>query len=108
MLCLWRAAAVNASTGQSRSGVLNMVDLAGSERLSKSLAGDDAKTLKETQSINTSLSVFGQVFSALLSKSAHVPFRSSKLTHMLQVKRCCCGTNCSCHQLLSSCLCRAR
>ncbi len=63
-----------------------MVDLAGSERLAKSLAGDDPKTLKETQSINQSLSVFGQVFSALLAKAAHVPFRNSKLTHLLQVR----------------------
>lgn len=80
-------AGTHTATGQTRSGVLNMVDLAGSERLSKSLAADDPKTLKETQNINQSLSVFGQVFSALMSggKAAHVPFRSSKLTHLLQV-----------------------
>ncbi len=61
-----------------------MVDLAGSERLAKSCAADDAKTLKETQNINLSLSVFGQVFSALIAKASHVPFRNSKLTHLLQ------------------------
>jgi kinesin family member C1 len=73
------------TTGQTRSGLLNMVDLAGSERLAKSQADGDAKTLKETQHINLSLSTFGSVFSALISKKTHIPFRDSKLTHFLQV-----------------------
>jgi kinesin family protein C2/C3 len=65
-------------------GVLNLIDLAGSERLSKT----DAKgqTLTEAKHINKSLSALGDVIGALGKKgpNAHVPFRNSKLTHLLQ------------------------
>ncbi len=59
-----------------------MVDLAGSERLGKSGATGDR--LKETCSINKSLSALGDVFTAISKKQAHVPFRNSKLTYLLQ------------------------
>jgi hypothetical protein len=49
--------AVNDGTGQEYSGILNLVDLAGSERLSSS--GAEGARLKETQSINKSLSSLG-------------------------------------------------
>ncbi|EKX53615.1 hypothetical protein GUITHDRAFT_58112, partial [Guillardia theta CCMP2712] len=64
-------------------GSLNLVDLAGSERLAKSnaTAGD---RLKETQSINKSLSALGDVFTSISQKKSHVPFRNSKLTFLLQ------------------------
>jgi kinesin family protein C1 len=74
----------NALTGESRAGVLNLVDLAGSERLSKSGAGADPQALKETQAINKSLSSLGNVIMALHTGEAHVPFRDSKLTFLLQ------------------------
>jgi len=72
----------NAETGRLTHGKLVLVDLAGSERLSKS--GVQGQELKEAQSINKSLSCLGDVIAALESKAAHVPFRNSKLTTLLQ------------------------
>uniref|UniRef100_A0A1A8GF83 Kinesin-like protein n=1 Tax=Nothobranchius korthausae TaxID=1143690 RepID=A0A1A8GF83_9TELE len=66
-----------------RVGKLNMVDLAGSERQSKT--GAKGKRLKEAAKINLSLSALGNVISALVDgKSAHIPYRDSKLTRLLQ------------------------
>lgn len=67
------------TTMQSR---LNLVDLAGSERLSKT--GSTGVTLKEAAHINTSLSSLSHCI-ALLSEERmqHIPFRNSKLTHLL-------------------------
>lgn len=64
------------------TGSLSMCDLAGSERIAKSNATGDR--LKEAQAINKSLSSLAGVFSSLQKKTAHVPYRNSKLTHMLQ------------------------
>lgn len=72
-------------TGQEKIkvGKLNLVDLAGSERQSKTGATGD--TLKEATKINLSLSALGNVISALVDgKSAHIPYRDSKLTRLLQ------------------------
>ncbi|KAI3427016.1 hypothetical protein D9Q98_006959 [Chlorella vulgaris] len=63
-------------------GCLHLVDLAGSERVGKS--GAEGQQLLEAQNINRSLSALGTVMHALASKSAHVPFRDSKLTQLLQ------------------------
>lgn len=80
------------------SGSLVLVDLAGSERVARSgamgeCAGDQ---LREACSINKSLSCLVDVFAALGKKSAgstkrddektsrFIPFRNSKLTHLLQ------------------------
>jgi hypothetical protein len=63
-------------------GSLHLVDLAGSERLSKSNA--TGQQLKETQAINKSLSALSDVFVAISKKQAHVPYRNSKLTYLLQ------------------------
>lgn len=74
----------NDEDGTIVDGALNLCDLAGSERLDRSGAANDAQRLKETQSINKSLSCLGDVFTALSNGSTHVPYRNSKLTYLLQ------------------------
>lgn len=80
---------VSVTTGLETRGRLSLVDLAGSERIAKT--GASGATLKEAQAINKSLSALGNVISALRAKQddgkgkgAHVPFRDSKLTFLLQ------------------------
>eukprot|EP00929_Paragymnodinium_shiwhaense_P012868 TRINITY_DN120752_c0_g1_i1.p1 TRINITY_DN120752_c0_g1~~TRINITY_DN120752_c0_g1_i1.p1 ORF type:complete len:880 (-),score=189.04 TRINITY_DN120752_c0_g1_i1:94-2733(-) len=63
-------------------GALHLVDLGGSERLDKSHS--TGERLKETQAINRSLSSLADVFSAKAEGSSHVPFRNSKLTHLME------------------------
>ncbi|KAK9803630.1 hypothetical protein WJX72_007017 [[Myrmecia] bisecta] len=70
------------ATGACVHGALNLVDLAGSERLNRSEASGQRQ--KEACSINKSLSSLGDVFQALSAKTPHVPYRNSKLTHLLQ------------------------
>ncbi|AFN83837.1 kinesin A-like protein [Encephalitozoon romaleae SJ-2008] len=72
----------NEALKQQKEGAMVFVDLAGSERLSVSRA--EGIRLKETQSINKSLSALGDVFNSILRKDSHIPFRNSKLTHLLQ------------------------
>ena len=59
------------------------MDLAGSERINKS--GATGVALKEAQNINKSLSALGDVIQARATKQAHIPFRNSTLTYLLQV-----------------------
>ncbi|ELA41456.1 uncharacterized protein VICG_01561 [Vittaforma corneae ATCC 50505] len=70
------------SKNEKRQGSLCLIDLAGSERLKESKAENER--LKETQFINKSLSALGNVMAALKRKDKHVPFRDSKLTHIMQ------------------------
>ena len=66
---------------------LHLVDLAGSERLKKTAS--TGTTQAEAVHINKSLTFLEQVVLALGKKeTAHVPFRQSKLTHLLKA---CCG-----------------
>eukprot|EP01045_Picozoa_sp_COSAG04_P018652 COSAG04_NODE_1741_length_5729_cov_3.082416_2_plen_242_part_00 len=72
----------NQNTGETVYGKLNMIDLAGSEKLKRS--GVSGQAQKEAISINASLSALGDVIAGLGGpKGNHVPFRNSKLTHLL-------------------------
>jgi kinesin family member C1 len=68
-------------------GGLRLCDLAGSERLDRTGTLNDATRLKETVNINKSLSCLSEVFLSLSNKAAHIPYRNSKLTMLLQVSR---------------------
>ncbi|PCH38070.1 kinesin-domain-containing protein, partial [Wolfiporia cocos MD-104 SS10] len=63
-------------------GKLNLVDLAGSENIGRS--GAENKRAREAGMINQSLLTLGRVINALVDHSAHVPYRESKLTRLLQ------------------------
>ncbi|KAL9189584.1 hypothetical protein ACHAXT_009259 [Thalassiosira profunda] len=79
------------SSSQGMKAKLTLVDLAGSERLKRT--GAEGSRMKEGININKGLFVLGQVVSALSevgqrgggsSNHAHIPYRDSKLTRLLQ------------------------
>ncbi|XWS14820.1 hypothetical protein CRYUN_Cryun35bG0041400 [Craigia yunnanensis] len=73
------------SSDAIRVSVLNLVDLAGSERIAKTGAG--GVRFKEGKYINKSLMVLGNVINKLsdgAKQRAHIPYRDSKLTRILQ------------------------
>lgn len=69
--------------GSRTSAQLDIVDLAGSERVARS--GVSGLGLQEAKTINASLSTLGLCLGALTqARRSHVPYRDSKLTHMLK------------------------
>jgi kinesin family member 5 len=70
------------STGRNRKGKIYLVDLAGSEKVSKT--GAKGARLEEAKNINRSLTTLGMVINALCDGSAHIPYRDSKLSRILQ------------------------
>merc|ERR1711935_1217967 len=79
---LWVDITSGMKSQPGNKGTLFLVDLAGSERVKKSEV--DGDNLKEASHINKSLSALGNVMEALDRKAAHVPYRDSKLTFLLQ------------------------
>ena len=67
-------------------GKLNLCDLAGSEKISKDEGKMDEKHLLELKTINLSLTSLGKVIQSLAQgkKAAHIPYRDSKITRLLQ------------------------
>jgi kinesin family protein C2/C3 len=72
----------NSVSQMTTHGRLTLVDLAGSERISRSEA--TGLRLTEAAAINKSLSALGQVYGSIRDGALHIPFRNSKLTHLLQ------------------------
>uniref|UniRef100_A0A2K6FRL0 Kinesin-like protein n=1 Tax=Propithecus coquereli TaxID=379532 RepID=A0A2K6FRL0_PROCO len=64
------------------SAKLQLVDLAGSE--CAGVSGATGPALRETSWINRSLAALADVLGALSEHRSHVPYRNSKLTHLLQ------------------------
>ena len=63
---------------------LNLVDLAGSERFPQ-MESTNEERIKEQTTINGSLSALANVISCITEKGrTHIPYRDSKLTHLLQ------------------------
>eukprot|EP01047_Picozoa_sp_COSAG01_P103641 COSAG01_NODE_33076_length_570_cov_1.424628_2_plen_147_part_01 len=68
--------------GSSTVSRLNLADLAGSEQVKKT--GATGQTLEEAKKINQSLSALGNCINALTEARPYVPYRDSKLTHLLR------------------------
>lgn len=74
--------AENAKLNANINGQLNLCDLAGSERVDRS--GAQGKALAEAKNINKSLACVAHVFESISKQAAHVPFRDSTLTYLLE------------------------
>ena len=72
------------SNGTTKLSRIYFVDLAGSEKISKTDV--KGKQLEEAKNINKSLTALGMVINTLAEgkKGAHIPYRDSKLTRLLQ------------------------
>eukprot|EP00948_MAST-09A_sp_MAST-9A-sp1_P000494 g494.t1 len=86
--CVFTIYVENDTEDGVRLSKLHLIDLAGSERLS--MTKSTGEIAKQAQYINKSLTFLEQVVVALVEKSRgvswreHIPYRSSKLTHLLK------------------------
>jgi kinesin family member C1 len=74
--------AENEKLNANIAGQLNLCDLAGSERVDRS--GAKGASLTEAKNINKSLAALAHVFESISKHAAHVPFRDSTLTYLLE------------------------
>lgn len=72
-----KISAINEKRKEKFTSNLNLVDLAGSE------SGKYSQRMDETKHINRSLSELSKVILSLQTNQAHIPYRNSKLTHLL-------------------------
>lgn len=90
----------NTETDKVTMGKLYCCDLAGSEKVEKTEAS--GQTLEEAKKINQSLSALGNVINALTEgkPGGFIPYRSSKLTRLLQESLG--GNSCTCLVITAS------
>ena len=62
--------------------VIQLVDLAGAERLRETRAA--GATLSEACAVNSSLAALSECVAAIVAGAAHIPFRNSRLTRVLE------------------------
>lgn len=72
-----KISAINERRKEKYTSNLNLVDLAGSE------SGKTTQRMDETKHINRSLSELSKVILSLQTNQSHIPYRNSKLTHLL-------------------------
>ena len=87
-----------------RTDMLSLLNGAGSER--QKVTEGEGERLKEAGSINRSLASLGLVIKKLVegsgpggavNQAAHIPYRDSRLTFLLQVLACCSLPCCTSH-----------
>ncbi|XP_048210529.1 kinesin-like protein KIF25 [Perognathus longimembris pacificus] len=78
----WLSPAEGPGSRRQRQTKLQLVDLAGSECVGASGVTGEAR--RETSFINRSLAALADVLGALSAGGGHVPYRNSKLTHLLR------------------------
>lgn len=83
----WSGSDQSAASGAPGMGAvirtkLQLVDLAGSECVG--MSGVKGAALREASNINKSLSALADVLGALAEHRSHVPYRNTRLTHLLQ------------------------
>eukprot|EP00474_Spongospora_subterranea_P005025 CRZ05483.1 hypothetical protein [Spongospora subterranea] len=67
---------------EGSSSCLSFIDLAGSERVN-AIQTDHPDQVKETVHINRSLSSLGTCVQALATSAKYIPYRDTKLTHLM-------------------------
>uniref|UniRef100_A0A2A4J703 Kinesin motor domain-containing protein n=1 Tax=Heliothis virescens TaxID=7102 RepID=A0A2A4J703_HELVI len=72
-----KISAIHEKRKEKYTSNLNLVDLAGSE------SGKTTQRMDETKHINRSLSELSKVILSLQTNQSHIPYRNSKLTHLL-------------------------
>lgn len=73
----------SADFDENHYGRIALVDLAGSEKLTKTKTSHIPR-IRDAKCVNKSLAALNDVMIAIEARDKHVPYRNSKLTHLLQ------------------------